>query len=323
LKYSSAGALDWYSTYDGPDHLGSSADCIGIDSAKNVYVVGANGVPYPGLYNNTLVKMNANGVIQWAGIYKGIGGNNQCWVPAGIAVTADGNTIYYATSCYVTSESSSDFVTLRYAANGDSIWVRRFYEGNQLQNNPASLLLGTDGNIYICGAVNSPNTGDDFVTLKYANTGALQWVATYNGFSNYGDGALDLTVDTGLNVYVTGSSSNVNNSNTDAVTIKYSQTEGINTNNNELPIQYKLSQNYPNPFNNTTLISYQLPKKSKVTLILYNLLGQLLRTIVNSDQEAGYYNIMLNLDNLASGVYLYTLILNDIQLDTKKLILLK
>ncbi|HQT91070.1 MAG TPA: alpha-amylase family glycosyl hydrolase [Candidatus Kryptobacter bacterium] len=74
-----------------------------------------------------------------------------------------------------------------------------------------------------------------------------------------------------------------------------------------LPTQYALSQNYPNPFNPTTTIRYSLPSRSQVRLDVYNTLGQLVRTLVSSEQNAGMHEVVFSGNGLASGVYFYKL----------------
>jgi hypothetical protein len=83
-----------------------------------------------------------------------------------------------------------------------------------------------------------------------------------------------------------------------------------------------LSQNYPNPFNPSTIINYQLPNTSDVKLIVYDLLGQEVRTLVNEKQNAGSYQVQFDGSNLASGVYFYKLSATEFT-ETKKMILIK
>lgn len=70
---------------------------------------------------------------------------------------------------------------------------------------------------------------------------------------------------------------------------------------------FKLNQNFPNPFNPATTISFQLPAKLFTTLKIFDLTGKEVTTLINSEMEAGNYNINFNADNLSSGTYFYTL----------------
>ncbi|MBD3288928.1 T9SS type A sorting domain-containing protein [candidate division KSB1 bacterium] len=79
---------------------------------------------------------------------------------------------------------------------------------------------------------------------------------------------------------------------------------------NGLPSEFRLEQNYPNPFNPSTVISYSIPTESIVSLEIYNLLGQKVRTLVSTKQKAGSYRITWNGSNeegnaLTSGLYIY------------------
>ncbi|MGQ9805656.1 MAG: T9SS type A sorting domain-containing protein [Chlorobiales bacterium] len=89
-----------------------------------------------------------------------------------------------------------------------------------------------------------------------------------------------------------------------------------------LPSLFVLEQNYPNPFNPTTTIRYQLPVSSTVSLIIYDVLGKEVATLVKGRQEAGSYNLNFNASNLASGVYFYRLQAGNF-VQTKKMILVK
>ncbi len=94
------------------------------------------------------------------------------------------------------------------------------------------------------------------------------------------------------------------------------------------PEVFNLGDNYPNPFNPSTTVKYQLGKASKVNLTIYNALGQVVKVLVNNDdQVAGSHQVQWNgRDNVgnmvASGVYLYKLQADD-NTQTKKMLLLK
>jgi len=85
---------------------------------------------------------------------------------------------------------------------------------------------------------------------------------------------------------------------------------------------FKLLQNYPNPFNPITTIQYSIPQNSFVKIILYDVLGRTVKTLVNQEKNAGNYSIAFNAENLASGTYFYRLQSGKF-VDTKKMILLK
>jgi len=76
-------------------------------------------------------------------------------------------------------------------------------------------------------------------------------------------------------------------------------------NTSNLPSEFVLYQNYPNPFNPSTTIRYQLPKQGQVKLHIYNILGQLVTSLVDQVQKAGDYTITWHADNLPSGIYFY------------------
>ncbi|MBI5470797.1 MAG: T9SS type A sorting domain-containing protein, partial [Ignavibacteriae bacterium] len=88
------------------------------------------------------------------------------------------------------------------------------------------------------------------------------------------------------------------------------------------PDNFALQQNYPNPFNPTTIITYQLPKSSFVTLQLFDLLGREIRVLVDGMREAGFHEVSLDASRLASGTYFYRLQAGSF-IETKKLVLLR
>jgi hypothetical protein len=102
---------------------------------------------------------------------------------------------------------------------------------------------------------------------------------------------------------------------------------GIGNNGVQIPDEFALQQNFPNPFNPTTAIAYTLKENSRVSLKIYNTLGQLVKTLVNSQQEAGVKTVQWDGTNevgarVASGMYLYRLEANNF-VQTKKMVLMK
>jgi hypothetical protein len=90
-----------------------------------------------------------------------------------------------------------------------------------------------------------------------------------------------------------------------------------------LPInKFGLDQNFPNPFNPSTKIRFQIQEYGFVRLVVYDVLGNEVRTIVDQNRPAGSYELDFNAGNLPSGIYMYTLTMG-IYSDSKKMILLK
>lgn len=98
-------------------------------------------------------------------------------------------------------------------------------------------------------------------------------------------------------------------------------TVGIND-SEELPTQFNLEQNYPNPFNPTTKISFTLAEAGNASLSVFNILGQVVATLVDDFHTIGSYTYNWNGSNMPSGLYLYTLNAKNIY-QTKKMVLLK
>jgi len=86
--------------------------------------------------------------------------------------------------------------------------------------------------------------------------------------------------------------------------------------------KFELKQNYPNPFNPTTIINFNIPQKSFVTLKLYDISGREIGTLVNSELNNGGYSLDFNGVNYASGIYIYKLQTGNFT-DVKKMTLIK
>jgi Secretion system C-terminal sorting domain len=99
-------------------------------------------------------------------------------------------------------------------------------------------------------------------------------------------------------------------------------TTGIEKSKNQTPVQSTLQQNYPNPFNPSTIITFNLPSKSFVSLKVFDLVGREVATLMNQEKLAGTYHVTFDASKLLCGIYFYRLQTGSF-IETKKLVLLK
>ncbi len=94
-----------------------------------------------------------------------------------------------------------------------------------------------------------------------------------------------------------------------------------------LPVTFQLHQNYPNPFNPTTTIKFDLPKQSNVQIKIYNMLGQEVKTLLNEERVAGFYDLKWDSRNnngipVSSGIYIYRIVTGDF-VKARKMLLIR
>ncbi len=106
------------------------------------------------------------------------------------------------------------------------------------------------------------------------------------------------------------------------VNIRIGTGEMQKRNNGLIVTEYALQQNYPNPFNPETTIKYQLPETSEVKLVIYDMLGRKVTTLVDETKEMGYYSVKFDGSALSSGMYMYKITAGKFSA-TKKMLLVK
>ncbi len=228
-KCTSDGGWEWTSGYDGG---GGPLDDIGYDVAVDesgyVYVTGLgtvdsrNGV--------TTLKYEPDGDLspEWPNVGWGPGvrryeitGEYGYQAGTALVVDAERNVYVVGTSALVNG-APSDFVTLKYDADGQELWTRRYDGPAGQEDTPVGIALDDSANVFVAGSAKVPNqsggTRPDYATVKYDPDGDLEWVALYNGPADYSDSCAALAVDGAGNAYVTGAACFVS---TDYATVKY------------------------------------------------------------------------------------------------------
>lgn len=150
---------------------------------------------------------------------------------------------------------------------------------NTLRSDGSCLFAGTNGSIFA-----STDTG---ATWRNISIGTPVWAGALALYGSY--------------LFASGYAGEV---------WRYPLTQLLNVVKNrpgQIPSEYVLNQNYPNPFNPSTLIKYQLPKDSRVTIKVYDILGREVATLVDGVESAGYHEVTFDGSRLASGVYFYRL----------------
>jgi len=340
-KLNSSGVLQW-NTFMG----GSSTDMgksIGIDGSNNIYVAGYSygtwGSPinaFAGYFDAFAAKLNSSGARQW---HTFMGGSSWDYAMS-IAVNSSGNVFVagYGNStwgspvdAYVGSE---DVFAAKLNSSGMLQW--NTFMGSSSKDNGGSIAIDYSGNIFVAGysdttwgsPVNAYAGYIDVFAAKLNSSGARQG-NTFMGCSILDYGGI-IAVDGSDNFYVTGYSgatwgspiiSHAGVSDAFAVKFNYSNIVDVEIDLG-LPTEFELSQNYPNPFNSTTILKYEIPKSSNVKLVIYNVLGQLVKILVDEEKSPGKYSVSFNAESLSSGTYFYTIKAGDF-VETKKMVLLK
>lgn len=211
LKYDANGQERWTANYTS---FGENIDIpvgMTVDSDANVYVTGESRDPD----EIVTVKYTDQGEEKWVNHYDPL--NDEFDKPVGIGAGSHDNI--YVAGYGRSSDTSDDYVLIKYTPKGEEVWVDRFH-GEIGISRVNDMVADTDGNIYVTGETNLYQTTGDYLTLKFDSEGDLQWYAIYDGPANAQDEAVAIDTDRMGNVYVTGKSSG-QDTGIDYATLKY------------------------------------------------------------------------------------------------------
>lgn len=215
IKYNYNLQRQWERSYNGS---GNGIDIpyeIEVDNSENIYVIGES---YGGPNRKKdfiTIKFNSAGDIQWTNSYNGQANSDD--VASSILVDTVSNSLIVAGYSHE-QIPNSDYLIIKYDLNGNELW-RKNYNGSGNGNDEIkSAKSDNENNILVTGTSFNSNSNNDLVTLKLDHAGNQIWENSIDG--SFDDKAASIATDRKNNIFVTGSSKNVNN-NYDIVTVKY------------------------------------------------------------------------------------------------------
>jgi len=224
IKYNTNGTQLWLANYAGPGR-NDEANALTLDKDGNVYVTGRSpaGIDLDEMdMDYATVKYNTNGQQLWVRRYSSPYMYNEYDEALDIKVDPYGNVYVTGRSAPDNQESSNDYATVKYDANGNQKWAARYNGPGNSTDDALAVAVDASLNVYVTGySAAGPNeTNFDYATVKYNKNGQQVWVRRYNGPANGHDQATSLALDGDGNVYVSGRSMGTGTG-FDFATIKY------------------------------------------------------------------------------------------------------
>jgi hypothetical protein len=302
---------------------------------------------YDGSEDIFIAKIDITGAKVWL---KQAGGD---YDDGGTAITVDdfGNiylagyfahTANFGSFQFTSTDNNSDVFIAGLDGNGNFTWVDQ--GSGTGYDYPNSISYNFTNGISVCGVSTegfeigglsfTGNATDDIFVANYFTTGILKNVLYTGGQGE--ERAYDIYLDDNNIGYLVGSFSGsidigdtlivVQNTILDELfitKINMNNISDVEENTNEFMLnEFELLQNFPNPFNPTTTISWQSPFSGYQTLIIYDVLGNEIATLVDEYKPAGKYEVNFSSREITSGIYFYQL-KADSFIETKKMILIK
>ncbi len=353
IKYNQNGDSLWTRTYNGIGNGIDRARALEVDSIGNVYITGDSESLHDTAYfpDVTSIKYDSLGNTVWVNRYV----NKNILNGYSYDLKLDKSSNLY--SCGFFIEPSFIGFLMKYDQFGNTIWVKTIDSITQV-NGKFNINVDINNNIYFIGNGRNYPPGNYYV-IKYNPLGNILFQKSIQPIPPYEAVFETSCIDNHGNIYITGGKYTakidslgnlvwnflniVNDSSYTSVsilldsessiymcgnfgynflTIKYNQLIGIEPVSNNLPLSFKLYSNFPNPFNPLTVIKWDVAKKTKLKIILYDILGRELEKLVDKELNAGSYKVTFDGMKYSSGVYFYTLQTENYR-ETKKMILIK
>jgi len=305
IKINQNGDTIWTKTFGGTrSDIGKSL--VELNSGGYLF---AGSTGSPGITSNNqdyyLVKTGLTGISVWAKNYGTNGTLPFDWCND-IKLISGNSIMMVGESSY---NSPLDVMLVKADSAGNSEW-KKFY-GNNFYDYGNSICNTTEGGMIICGTTKDKTTQkNNIFVVKVDNNGNELWRETYGGNNNEWGSSICRTRDG--NYIIAGNTNSYGSGSFDIYVSKIKSTGSIgikNINENINPSKDCLVGNYPNPFNSSTKIIFNVANSGKTKIIIYDLLGKEIQTIINSDNSSGIKTVIWNGRDsngveMPSGIYL-------------------
>ena len=303
IKTDSLGDSSWTRTYGGS--AGESGSAVRVVPDGGYVIVGSTGSYGAGYSSIYLVRADMAGDTLWTATY----GGTRADFGYSIEITGDRGYILVG----ATAPDGENFYDA-FLAKTDSLgrleWSNTY--GGLNEERGYSVQPTSDGGFIMAGITEAGGSRKiDVYMVKTDGGGDIEWDSAYGGAEpDYGRMVL---LDPNYDYLIVGYSFSSVHGGSDVCLLKVKGPVKTDSDDFDAIIpskQYVLRQNYPNPFNPTTTIEFSIPARSHVTIEVFNVLGQKVKTLVDEDRRAGSYRIEWNGHDTAgqpaaTGVYLY------------------
>jgi len=196
-----SGVERWIYRYDGSANLYDRAHSIAVGSDGNLYAAGYS-YESGNVHDFTVVSLNDSGMERW--VYRYDGPANHYDGAYSIVVGADGNL--YAAGYSRGSGTLDDFTVVSLSDSGMERWIYRYNGPGSGSDEAGSIIMGSDGNLYVAGFSEALGTGRDFTVVSLTDSGMERWVYRYDGPGSGDDIAWTIVTGPDGNLYVAGGS---------------------------------------------------------------------------------------------------------------------
>jgi uncharacterized delta-60 repeat protein len=313
IRTDSDGDTLWTKTYGGTG--ADRAYAVDTTSDGGFIIAGSTqsfGASQGGFY---LIKTNSVGDTQWTAIYD----NFEIDECRDVKPTGDGGYIL-AGFTRALGAGEYDMYLIKVNSNGDTLWTKKY--GEFLDDQCYSIQVMSDGGFVFCGYHEPVTFHSQVLIIRTDADGNIIWEKKIgNSGGQYGN-SIKKTSDGGFVLAGWKDSSSGTRQDLYIIKLEPESTPIYGYNPTEPITCYTLYPNYPNPFNPTTTITFNLPEASKVTLKIFNILGEEVTTLLSASLLSGSYSYEFDASDLASGVYLYRLEAGN-YVETRKMVVMK